>query len=124
MEPTSTNWAVTAQALLRDLQSQSYEVRVGVSGGMWICASSGADSITYSHNLGGFNRPTQAAAVALLQQMSAVHRELVAASEEFRVFVAAKRFCAELVVFSGQMDFRVAALGEDGAITWYEKLEA
>ena len=123
MELGTTNWPALAQALLRNLQTERYEVWVGTLAGVRICASSTDDSLTYSHNLGGSDRPTRAQAVALLQLMGNMHRELVAADEAFRQFVAGKRFRAELIVFSGQMDFRVATLGADGAITWLVELE-
>jgi hypothetical protein len=118
MELETTNWPALAQALLCNLQTQRYEVWVGTLAGAHISASSTDDSITYSHNLGGSGRPTQARALALLELMGEVHRRLVAADEAFRQFVAGKRFSAELIVFSGQMDFRVATLGADGAVTW------
>lgn len=123
MESGATNWAALAQALLHNLQTQHYEVWVGTWAGVRICSSSTDNSLTYAHNLGGSNRPTPAQAVALLQLLDDVHRQLVAADEGFRQFAATKRFSAELVVFSGQMDFRVATLGADGAVSWLVQLE-
>lgn len=123
MELGTTNWPALAQALLRNLQTQRYEVWVGTWAEIRICASRTDDSLTYAHNLGGSDRPTRAQAVALLQLMGDVHRELVTADEAFRQFAAGKRFSAELIVFSGQMDFRVATFGAVGAITWLVELE-
>lgn len=81
------------------------------------------DNIFYlEHNIGGMQRPTKAEASVLLEGLVDYYHALCEDSTDLASFLEGKRFVAELIVFSGQMDFKVASL-EMGRIAWHTKLD-
>ena len=74
------------------------------------------------HNIGGMKAPSKAEASVLLEGLVAYYQDLCEGSIDLAVFLEDKVFVAELIVFSGQMDFKVASW-KKGIITWHTKLE-
>lgn len=74
------------------------------------------------HNIVGMKRPTKAKASVLLQGLVQYYQELCQDSIDLAAFLEDKSFVAALIVFSGQMDVKVASW-ENGNITWYTELE-
>ena len=74
------------------------------------------------HNIGGMRRPTKAKASVLLEGLVQYYQELCQDSSDLAAFLEDKSFVAELVVFSGEMDFKIASW-QNGDITWHTELE-
>ena len=79
------------------------------------------DYLVFIHNL-SLNRPTKKEAQQMLEAMVDYFEKLKEANPTFLRFVADRKFAAELVVFSGQMDFKVA-IWEEGTIEWESELD-
>jgi hypothetical protein len=79
------------------------------------------ETLYFEHNIGGVKRPTKAESSVLLEGLVDYYQELCEDSNDLTTFLEGKSFVAELVVFSGQMDFKVASWKE-GAITWDTEL--
>jgi hypothetical protein len=74
------------------------------------------------HNIGGMKAPSKAEVSVLLDGLVNYYQELCQGSIDLATFLEDKVFVAELIVFSGQMDFKVASW-KSGQITWHTKLE-
>lgn len=75
------------------------------------------------HNIGGMRRPTKTEASILLEGLVNYYEILCQNSLDLANFLEGTNFVAELVVFSGQMDLKIASW-EKGIITWHTELEA
>mgnify|MGYP000055551658 CR=1 FL=1 len=80
------------------------------------------ETLYFEHNIGGMKRPSKTEATTLLEGLVNYYEELRLDSTDLITVLEDKNFVAVLVVFSGQMDFRVASW-ESGNITWQTKLE-
>lgn len=80
------------------------------------------ETLYFEHNIGGMKRPTKAEASVLLEGLVHYYQELCQDSLDLAAFLEGKGFVAELIVFSGQMDFKVASW-EQGTITWHTELD-
>lgn len=80
------------------------------------------ETLYFEHNIGGIKRPTKAEASVLLEGLADYYQELCEDSNDLTTSLEGKSFVAELVVFSGHMDFKIASL-KDGVITWDTELE-
>ncbi|MBK8900917.1 MAG: hypothetical protein IPM53_07035 [Anaerolineaceae bacterium] len=78
--------------------------------------------VVFHHRLSAFARPTRQEALAILSRLSDYYVELYRSSASFREFVGSRQFEAELYVLSGQMDFTVATMGENG-LSWHVDLD-
>ena len=58
----------------------------------------------------------------MLEGLVTHYQDLCQSSIDLATFLEGKTFVAELVIFSGQMDLKVASL-ENGAIIWHTNLE-
>lgn len=79
------------------------------------------DYLVFINNL-SLIRPSKKEAIKMLEVMVHYFEKLNNANRAFKEFLGARKFAAELVVFSGQMDFKVA-IWEDGEIEWESELD-
>lgn len=110
--------------LLKMLQSQGntrsiYLDRINIHA---VRASFSNETFYLEHNIGGMKRPTKAEASVLLEGLVNYYDELCQESIDLKTCLEGKGFVAVLVVFSGQMDFKVASW-EKEIITWHTELE-
>ena len=116
------NYKAAAEKLIADLTSSSYIVAAGPTiNNLYFGAYRNAACIVFMDNLGSSPIP-KIEAEERLNSFVFYYEKLIAESEAWREFMLEKTFRAELVVFSGQMDFTVAIL-ENGAITWHVNLD-
>lgn len=80
------------------------------------------ERFSLEHNIGGMKRPTKREASILLEGLVTHYQELCQSSIELATFLEDKAFVAELIIFSGHMDFKVASWENDN-ITWHTNLE-
>lgn len=80
------------------------------------------ETLYFEHNIGGMKRPTKTEASLLLEGLVNYYEALCQDSIDLSTFLEGKNFVAVLVIFSGQMDFKVASW-EKGMITWHTELD-
>jgi hypothetical protein len=80
------------------------------------------ETLYLEHNIGGMRRPTKTEASILLKGLVNYCEALCQDNLDLATFLAEKRFVAELVVFSGQMDLKIASW-EKEIITWHTELD-
>ncbi len=121
------NYYVAAEELMEHLKDAIYITYIGhiplgkIAKGPSIQGVRTRDALVFINNL-GTHRPTKAAAIEMLEAMVDYFEKLKGANPAFLEFLGDRKFAAELVVFSGHMDFKVA-IWEDGEIEWEVDLD-
>ena len=109
------------EAVIKRLESAVFMVTLGTVEGIEVEATIDDEKLMFHHRLDAFARPSKPQALAILTKLNAYYAELHESSELFRAFIGSRRFAAELYVFSGQMDFSVATLDQNG-VQWHVDL--
>jgi hypothetical protein len=122
-----TNYFAAAEETIKRLQNSNYITFIdkidveGIPSGLRLEGIRTEDYIVFINNL-SLTRPSKKEAIAMLEAMVEHYERLRNANPDFQKFVGNRKFAAELVVFSGHMDFKVA-IWEDGEIEWESELD-
>jgi len=116
------NYKTVATQLIKELESTPYFVSGGQAEGLSVMAYQNSNQITFSHNLGGSHVPTKTEATEMLHKLTKHYQALREASTNLVDYLGDKSFVAEVIVFSGQMDFPVCKMVNE-EITWFSNLK-
>jgi hypothetical protein len=111
-----------ADGLVASLEASSYAVNAGAAQGLALEAYREGALVVLSHNLGSSRKPSRLEAAGMLESILRYGASLAAKSAAFGAYLGGKALVAELYVFSGHMDFKVARL-HDGRLEFYVELE-
>lgn len=122
-----TNYYQAAEEVIKRLKNSNYITFIDrvesqeLSEALRVEGIRTKDYLVFINNL-SLNRPSKKEAIKMLEVMVQYFEKLKEANPAFKEFLGARKFAAELVVFSGHIDFKVA-IWEDGEIEWESELD-